>query len=80
MHPQNAPLAAVFHLKFWQNGGVSGNKERKKDEDNLRFNLLLRSTDGVKNAGFVSGEWNDSGLAFKFFTTQHDCIWEVGKN
>jgi len=76
MHPQNAPLAAVFHLKFWQNGGVSGIKDKNKEEDNLRFNLLSRSTNGVKNAGDVFGEWNDSGLAFTLVTRQQACKWE----
>jgi len=76
MHPQNAPLAAVFHLKFWQNGGISGIKDKNKEEDNLRFNLLSRSTNGVKNAGDVFGEWNDSGLAFTLLTRQQACKWE----
>ena len=80
MHPQNAPLAALFHLKFWQNGGVSGIKDKNKEEDNLRFNLLSRSTNGIKNAGDVFGEWNDSGLAFTLITRQQACKWEVGKN
>jgi len=76
MHPQNAPLAALFHLKFWQNGGVSGIKDKNKEEDNLRFNLLSRSTNGIKNAGDVFGEWNDSGLAFTLITRQQACKWE----
>ena len=70
MHPQNAPLSAVFHLKFWQNGGISGTKDKNKEEENLRFNLLSRSTNGVKNAGDVFGEWTDSGLSFTLLTRQ----------
>jgi hypothetical protein len=76
MHPQNAPLAAVFHLKFWQNGGISGIKDKNKEEENLRFNLLSRSTNGVKNAGDVFGEWTDSGLSFTLVTRQQACKWE----
>jgi len=76
MHPQNAPLSAVFHLKFWQNGGISGIKDRNKEEENLRFNLLSRSTNGVKNAGDVFGEWTDSGLSFTLVTRQQACKWE----
>ena len=78
MLPQNAPFTAVFHLKFWQNGGISGTKDKNKEEENLRFNLLSRSTNGVKNAGDVFGEWTDSGLSFTLVTRQQACKWEVG--
>lgn len=76
MHPQTAPLSAVFHMKFWQNGGISGTKEKNKEEENLRFNLLSRSTNGIKNAGDVFGEWTSTGLSFTLVTRQQACKWE----
>jgi hypothetical protein len=73
-----APLCAVFYLKFWQNGGISGTKDKNKDEE--RDNLMFRSTNCVKNAGDIFGKWSDSGWAFTLVTRQphQACKMEVG--
>eukprot|EP00092_Neocalanus_flemingeri_P005527 GFUD01005957.1.p1 GENE.GFUD01005957.1~~GFUD01005957.1.p1 ORF type:complete len:585 (+),score=168.00 GFUD01005957.1:112-1866(+) len=76
MHPQTTPLSAVFHLRFGTNGGICGTKEKSKEEENLRFNLLSRSTNGIKNAGDVFGDWTETGLCFTLVTRQQACKWE----
>ena len=72
---------AAFYLKFWQDGGISGTREKNKEKENLRFNLLSLT----KYAGDVFGEWTDSGLSFSLVTRQppshralHTCEFEVG--
>ena len=57
---------AVFYLKFWQDGGISGTREKNKEKETLRFNILSLT----KNAGDVFGEWTDSGLSFSLVTRQ----------
>jgi len=76
MHPQNAPLSAIFFLRFWDNGGISGAKERNRDDENLMFNRLSRSTSGVKNAGDVFGDWSSSEISFTLVTRHQPCKWE----
>ena len=79
MHPQNAPLSAIFFLRFWDNGGISGAKERNRDDENLMFNRLSRSTSGVKNAGDVFGDWSSSEISFTLVTRHQPCKWEVNE-
>ena len=62
MHPQTAQIPAVFHLKFWQNGGISGSKEKNKESENLRLHLPSQSANSVKNTGDVFGTWTETLL------------------
>ena len=44
---------AAFYLKFWQDGVISGTREKNKEKEN--FNILSLT----KYAGDLFGEWTD---------------------